>query len=74
MFREGEQVWRVDAQYRDKDLAWIVDFLRQGPQGHWLRQRYKYDVPTGVIYFWGATPVPDGELRQLRRAGIRIVL
>lgn len=74
MFRPGEMVWLVQEMYNPVDDNWQVDFLRQGAQGSWMLQRYRYDGPSGVIYYCGESPVADGELAMLRRKGKRCVV
>lgn len=69
IFRPNELVWQVGEHFDTTATTWRVDFIRQGPQGQWMLQRYKYDVATGVVYFMGERPLADGELRQLRRIG-----
>lgn len=71
MFRDNETTWLLEEQYNAQDAVWRLDFLREGEQGRWMRQRYKYDVLRGVVFFMGESPIPDEQLRQLRRAGRR---
>lgn len=68
-FRPNELVWLVSEHYVPTDESWIVDIVRKGLQGRWMRQRYRYDVPSGVIYFLGERPVTNQELSDLRRSG-----
>lgn len=69
MFKANEQVWLVGEQYNAPMMTWRVDFIRLGPEGRWMLQRYHYDVATNVVYFMGERPVEDSELTKLRRAG-----
>lgn len=69
MFRENELVWLVGEQYEPVGGFWSVDVVRQGLQGRWMRQRYRYDQYTGVIYFLGERPASDEELASLRHSG-----
>ncbi len=71
MFRDNEAVWLLDEQYNTQEAVWRLDFLREGDHGRWMRQRYKYDVATGVVFFMGESPVADEQLRQLRRTARR---
>lgn len=68
-FKPHELVWLVDERYVSIDESWLVDVVRRGEEGRWMRQRYRYDVPSSVIYFLGERPVSDEELTGLRRSG-----
>lgn len=67
MFKQGERVWLASETYDPQSNAWWVDLVRQLEQGRWMCQRFKYDVLTGVIFFFGIRPVSDEELATLRR-------
>jgi hypothetical protein len=69
MFRTDERVWLVDEQYETQATTWRLTIVRRAEQERWMRQRYHYDVPTGVIYFMGQRPVTDEELAAVRRSG-----
>lgn len=73
MLKPGEQAWVLDEQYDPVQSTWRIDLLRQGPQGNWLRRRYRYDTINGNVYFAGERPVPTSELVQLRRNGKRLL-
>lgn len=66
MFKDGERVWLACETYDPQANAWLLDVVRQVEQGRWMRQRFRYDVPTGVIFFFGIRPVSDEELASLR--------
>lgn len=68
-FRPGERVWMVGEQYDAVFNTWRIDVVRMGKQGQWMRQRYTYDVPTGVVYFFGERPLSDEEFALVRRTG-----
>jgi hypothetical protein len=68
-FRSGELVWLVNEQYVADGPTWRVTLVRQGPQGRWMRQRYRYDIPSQVLYFVGEQPITDAELSASRLAG-----
>ncbi|MCG8351637.1 MAG: hypothetical protein MI924_28045 [Chloroflexales bacterium] len=72
MFKPNELVWIVDESYNPVDTTWRVDLVRQGLQGVWMRQRYRYDTPSGVIYFVGEKPINETELAAARRMGRQI--
>ncbi|MCU0492658.1 MAG: hypothetical protein MUD01_13785 [Chloroflexaceae bacterium] len=74
MFRSGEKVWLVHEARLPADEGWLLEFVRLGPQGRWMRQRYRYDAVAGVVHFRGETPVADEELPALRRNGRRVEL
>ncbi len=69
ILKEGETAWRVSETYDDIEKTWNVDIIRMGPQGLWMKQRYKYDVLTGVFYFFGQRPLDDEEFATLRKDG-----
>lgn len=71
LFRANEMVWLLREEFDPVGPIWRVDFLRPGPQGTWLYQRYAYDIPTSVAYFRGERAVDENELRTLRRQGKR---
>ncbi|NJN65832.1 MAG: hypothetical protein HC884_03505 [Chloroflexaceae bacterium] len=68
-FRPGERVWMVGEQYDPVFNTWRIDVVRAGGQGQWMRQRYTYDIPTGVVYFFGERPLSDEEFALVRRTG-----
>ncbi|MFP4437172.1 MAG: hypothetical protein ACLFVO_07985 [Chloroflexaceae bacterium] len=66
-FRENDFVWLVQERYDPQFDAWNVDFVYQSMMGRWMRKRYRYDGPSGVVYFLGERPVSEEELTSLRR-------
>jgi hypothetical protein len=72
-FRPNELVWLVDEQYIEEGPTWRVTLVRQGPQGHWLRQRYRYDIPSKILLFAGEQPIADAELAAARSIGRLLV-
>ena len=71
-FRSGELVWLVDEQYVAEGPTWRVTLIRQGPQGRWMRQRQRYDIPSQVLYFVGEQPISDADLATARQMGRRL--
>lgn len=71
-FRSGELVWLVDEQYVAEGPTWRVTLVRQGPQGRWMRQRQRYDIPSQVLYFVGEQPISDVDLAMARQTGRRL--
>lgn len=69
IFRPGELVLLIDERYEPHGPTWLVVLLRQGEQGRWMRQRYRYDVPSQVLYFAGEQPVSAAEFEQARKSG-----
>lgn len=67
-FRRDEFVWIIAERYDEHAAAWLIDVLRQGAEGRWMRQRYRYDVVAGVLYFLGESAVDRQTFRELRRA------
>ena len=71
LFKAGERVWLVDETYDAVASTWRVALVRQRERGIWMRQRYHYDVPRGIVYFMGERPISEAELATLRRNGRR---
>jgi hypothetical protein len=57
--------WLLDERFDAAERAWTVDLLRADADAGWRRQRYKYDVERGVLYFWGEQPVDAAEVRAM---------
>lgn len=68
-FRRDELVWIIAERYDAHAAAWLIDVLRQGAEGRWMRQRYRYDSQAGVLYFLGESAIEPGSFRALRREG-----
>ncbi|NOK59732.1 MAG: hypothetical protein GFH27_549285n256 [Chloroflexi bacterium AL-W] len=66
-FRPGELVWLVREHYDAHSLAWDTDILRQGAEGRWMIQRYRFDVQAEVLYFLGESSLNDEEFRKARQ-------
>ncbi|NNJ10006.1 hypothetical protein EKD04_006680 [Chloroflexales bacterium ZM16-3] len=72
IFQPGEIVWITEAVYEDNGPTWRVTLLCPGERGGWACRRYHYDIPSGTLYFAGATPVGEDELAAVRRSGRRL--
>jgi hypothetical protein len=68
-FRPGELVWQLGERFDPQTPAWSLDVLRQGANGRWVRQRYRYDMAAEVLYFLGESPLSDAEFRDARASG-----
>jgi hypothetical protein len=69
LLKPGEMAWRVAESYDPFGPSWRVDIVRLGKEGRWMRQRFKYDIPTGIVYFFGESALSDEEVSVLRRQG-----
>jgi len=67
VLRATELVWLVGERYDQLTPAWIIDIVRQGARGQWVRQRSKFDIQAEVLYYMGEQPLTDAEFRQVRR-------
>jgi hypothetical protein len=43
--------------------------VSRSKEGYWMRKRYRYEVPTRVLYFMGQRPLSEEEFAQVRREG-----
>lgn len=66
-FARGELIWLAEERYDPTTPAWIIDIVRPGENGCWLRQRHRFDEQAQVLYFLGASPLSDEAFRALRR-------
>ena len=66
-FQRGELIWLVDERYDPTTPAWIIDIVRPGAAGCWMRQRYRFDEQAQVLYFLGESPLSDEAFRAVRR-------
>jgi len=71
IFRPNEHVWLVGTRYDPITPGWLIDLVRQGAAGRWVRQRYMFDEAAQVLHFRGETPLSDAEFRAARREGAR---
>lgn len=72
VFNDGGLVWITDEQYDPVGPVWRVNLVCQGPQGRWMRRRYRYDIPSDTLHFAGEQPIGDAELLAARRGGRRL--
>ena len=68
-FRRSELVWLLSERYDPVTPSWLIDIIRQGAMGRWVRQRYRFDEQAEVLYFLGESALRDDEFRAARRAG-----
>jgi hypothetical protein len=72
IFTEGDAVWITEEFYEANGPQWRVTLVCPGERGGWAHRRYRYDIPSGTLYFTGATPAGDVDLAAARRAGRRL--
>lgn len=65
--RQDEMIWLVGETYDPLTPAWLIDVVRQGANGRWVRQRRRFDIQAQVLYYLGETPLSDAEFREVRR-------
>jgi hypothetical protein len=68
-FRRDEQIWLVAERYDPVTPSWLLDIVRQGQTGRWVRQRYRFDTHANVLHFLGESALSDADFRAERRAG-----
>jgi hypothetical protein len=66
-FRRSDMVWLVAETYDPTTPAWLIDVVRQGAAGRWVRQRSRFDEQAQVLYYLGETPLSDAEFRAVRQ-------
>lgn len=54
--------WIVDERFSPQEGIWTVDVIRLMADDQWHYQRFKYDVETDVLYFWGEVPISEDEV------------
>jgi len=67
-FDRGELVWLIGERYDPTTPAWLIDVVRQGATGRWMRQRYRFDEQAQVLYYLGESALSDEEFRAIRRS------
>jgi hypothetical protein len=67
IIRPNERVWHVAERYDDYLPSWIIDVVRQGNNGRWVRQRFMFDIAAKVLHYRGESALSDDEFRQVRR-------
>lgn len=65
--RPNEMVWLAGETYDPVTPAWLLDVVRPGANGSWVRQRRRFDIQAQVLYYLGETPLSDAEFREIRR-------
>jgi hypothetical protein len=68
-FRRNERVWLVGQRYDAQLPGWLVDIVRQGANGRWVRQRHMFDESAKILHFRGESALSDAEFRLARREG-----
>jgi hypothetical protein len=69
IFRRGERVWLLGTRYDPIGPGWLIDIMRQGAAGSWVRQRYMFDEAAQVLHYRGESKLGDAEFRVARREG-----
>jgi hypothetical protein len=72
IFPDAALVWIVSEEYDLNGPVWRVTLVCPGPQGHWMRRRYRYDIPSNTLHFAGEQPISTLELRTARATGRRL--
>ncbi|WP_322511805.1 hypothetical protein [Chloroflexus sp.] len=72
IFPAGALVWIEAEEYDSAGMFWRVTLLYRNPSGQWERLRYRYDIPTEVVFFMGSTPISDEEAARIRRTAPRL--
>lgn len=67
--RPGELVWLVNETFDPVASAWLLDVVRAGATGRWIRQRSRFDIQAEVLYYMGETALTDAEFQNVRRSG-----
>jgi hypothetical protein len=62
-------VWLVGTRYDPVGPGWLLDIVRQGAIGRWVRQRYMFDEAAQVLHYRGETPLSNAEFHAARREG-----
>ena len=65
----GERVWLLGTRYDPIGPGWLIDIMRQGAAGRWVRQRYMFDEAAQVLHYRGESTLGDAEFRTARREG-----
>jgi hypothetical protein len=68
-FRRGERIWLVGTRYDPIGPGWLLDIVRQGANGRWMRQRHMFDEAAQVLHFRGESALSDDAFRAARREG-----
>ncbi|GEM_PF-705980 len=68
-FQANEQIWLVEQNYDDAHTTWLLDVVRRGAMGHWVRQRYRFDGQAETLYFLGERTLSAAEVSAARAAG-----
>jgi hypothetical protein len=69
IFRRGERVWLLGTRYDPVTPGWLIDIVRQGAAGRWVRQRHMFDEAAQVLHYRGESTLGDAEFRAARRDG-----
>jgi hypothetical protein len=69
LFQANEQIWLVEQNYDEVRTVWLLDVVRRGAMGHWVRQRYRFDGQAETLYFMGERTLSATELHSARAAG-----
>jgi hypothetical protein len=70
ILRLGERVWLVGTRYDPVGPGWLIDIVRQGANGRWMRQRYMFDEAAQVLHYRGESALSDDAFRAARREGV----
>lgn len=68
-FDEYDLVWVVDQRYDETLLVWDIDIVCQGANGQWVRQRYRFDEQSKILYWLGERALRSDQFRAARSGG-----
>jgi hypothetical protein len=68
-FRRGDLAWLVGTRYDPVGPGWLIDIVRQGATGRWVRQRHMFDEAAQILHYRGESVLGDAEFRAARREG-----
>ena len=69
ILQPNQRAWLVEEKLLSHGPTWQISIVRQGLQGVWFRQRYNFDIPSGVLFFQGESPLNEVEVAQAHRTG-----
>jgi hypothetical protein len=64
-----DQVWIAAESFSEHETAWLIELVRRGSSGRWVRQRFRFDAQSGTLHFRGEQFISAAELAQARAGG-----
>jgi hypothetical protein len=60
-------IWILETQYVvAPGPVWRVTLVLPNNHGGWVQRRYRYDIPSGTLYFVGEHPLDPLAIAQIR--------